>query len=439
MKFFDRTKEIKLLRNIESQSCENAQLTVITGRRRIGKTTTVFEAYNDFKFLYFFVGRKTEKDLCRGFAYEIEDKLNIPMMGEPESFAKIFEFVLKFATNSHVTLFIDEFQDFSKVNPSIFSDIQFLWDHYKRSAKINLIVSGSINSLMHKLFFDKNEPLYQRMDHLIKLRPFTPSVLKNIMDYYCPGYDNLDLLALYAFTGGVPKYVELLIDGKSFTRQSMLERIIAEGSPFIGEGQLILLSEFGKDYGRYFSILSAIASGYTQRSRIENIIGEEVSGYLTRLENDYEIISKKQPLLEQSSTKNVRYEIRDNFMMFWFRFIYKYNYLLEINNYKYLREIASDGYDVFSGLMLERYFREVLAEKEAYSRIGNWWNRKGENEIDIIAIDDFHRKIEFYEVKRNAKKISLKELEFKASHFLAINPSLAPYQKIYLGLSPEDM
>lgn len=107
----------------------------------------------------------------------------------------------------------------------------------------------------------------------------------------------------------------------------MLHQIVKADSVFLTEGKAILIEEFGKDYGIYFSILSAIARGKTSRSEIENNIGKEIGGYLTKLEADYEIITKKQPLFAKSSTKNVRYSISDNFFTFWFRFIYKYTIL----------------------------------------------------------------------------------------------------------------
>lgn len=439
MKFFDRTDEIKTLREVNEISFTASQFTVLTGRRRIGKTSLVFHAYQNQTFLYFFVGRKTEKDLCEGYSKEIEAKLNIPVLGNTERFSDIFEYVLKLAMNQHIILFIDEFQDFMKVNPSIFSDIQRLWDSYKDKVQLNLIVSGSINSMMHHLFFDNREPLYQRMSRLIKLRPFSTSVITEILQFYSPEFTPDDLLALYTFTGGVAKYIELLIDSGAYTREKMIERMVSDGSPFIEEGKIMLLGEFGKDYGRYFSILSAIASGHTQRSRIEDIVGEEVSGYITRLEKDYEIISKKQPLLEKSATKNVRYEIHDNFLTFWFRFIYRYNYLLEINNYGYLQRIVKDKYDLFSGWMLERWFTEKLKESGEYSRIGNWWDRKGENEIDIVAVDELSGRMEFYEVKRNPRKISIPDLEKKTSKFFQINPALAHFERGFHGLSLENM
>lgn len=439
MKFFDRKEEINLLQEIRQQSLDNSRFTIITGRRRIGKTTLVFQAYKDLQILYFFVGRKSEKELCEGYANEIEDKLGIPVLGQAARFQQIFEFILKLAQSRPITLFIDEFQDLEKVNPGIFSDIQRLWDLYKDTAQLNFIASGSVTSLMHHLFFDKNEPLYGRATNVIKLRPFTPSVLKDIMKYYSPEYTSDDLLALFSFTGGVAKYVELLIDNAAFTREKMIEKMISDGSFFIEEGKLMLLGQFGKEYGRYFSILSAIASGHTRRNQIDDIVGEEVSGYITRLENDYELISRLQPILETTSNKALRYIIRDNFLTFWFRFVYKHNYLVELNNYEYLREIINRDYNVFSGIMLERYFKEILKERKKYSRIGSWWDRKGHNEIDIVAIDERGMRAEFYEVKRNPEKINLQDVEIKVEDFLKVNKAIVPYKKELIGLSLNDM
>lgn len=439
MKFFDRKEEIAILNEIREKSVDTAQFTVLTGRRRIGKTSLVFHTYGAENILYFFVARKSEKEISSGFAREIEAKLGQPILGEPSSFAMIFEYVLKLSIDRNITLFIDEFQEFFYINKSVYSDMQRLWDLYKDRIKLNLIVGGSINSLMYKIFLNSREPLYQRMTRLIKLKPFGPSVLKKIMSYYKPDYDKDDLLALYSLTGGVAKYVELLIDNKAYTREEMVNFIISDSSPFIEEGRMMLLNEFGKEYTRYFTIMSAISRGYTVRSRIEDKVGEEVSGYLTRLENDYELIGKKQPLLEKSASKNVHYMLADNFLMFWFRYIYNYNYLIEINNYKYLRALILRDFDVFSGYMLERYFREVMIERQAYTRIGSWWDRKGENEIDIIAVDELDRRIEFYEVKRNEEKISINLLRKKALKFLEKNPELADCEETYAGLCMKDM
>ena len=439
MRFFDRTEEIATLREVRQRAKENAQFTVVTGRRRIGKTSLVWKAYEDETFLYFFVARKAEGDLCEDYLSEIEKKLGIPTIGRPERFADLFEFLMKLSVERPITLFIDEFQEFFRVNKSVYSDMQRIWDLYHTKAHINLIVCGSIYSMMTKIFKDKKEPLYNRQSRFMSVRPFSPTVLKEILGEYHPGYKPEDLLALYSFTGGVAKYVQLLVDGGATTKSTMLNHIVKADSIFLSEGKSILIEEFGKDYGIYFSILSAIARGKTLRSEIESVVGKQIGGYLTKLETEYEVISKKQPLFEKSSAKNVRYTIEDNFFTFWFRFIHKYSYMLEIENYTSVRTIIDRDYETFSGLMLERYFKRRLIEDQQYTRIGGWWDRKGENEIDLVAENELEDKATFYEVKRKAVNIDLDRLKEKAAVFLRATGQFTGYTLSYEGLSMEDM
>ncbi len=439
MRFFDRTEEIASLREIRRMSKDNAQFTVVTGRRRIGKTYLVWKAYEDEPILYFFVARKAEGDLCEDYRVEIESKLGIPAMGRAEHFTDVFEFLMKLSMERPITLFIDEFQEFFRVNKSVYSDMQRIWDIYSPKARMNLVVCGSIYSMMTKIFKDQKEPLYNRQTRFMTVRPFTPAVLKEILMEYHPEHTTEDLLALFSFTGGVAKYVQLLVDAGATTKSAMLDHIIKADSIFLGEGKAILIEEFGKDYGVYFSILSAIARGKSSRSEIENVVGREIGGYLTKLENEYEVITKRQPLFEKSSTKNVRYTIEDNFFTFWFRFIYKYSYMLEIENYESMKTIINRDYETFSGLMLERYFRHVLIGRQAYTRIGGWWDRKGENEIDIVAENELDEEATFFEVKRKADNIDMKVLENKAAAFLRATGEFKGYKISYKGLSMDDM
>ena len=439
MRFFDRTEEIASLREIRELSESSAQFTVVTGRRRIGKTSLVWKAYEGDTILYFFVARKAESDLCSDFLREIEDKLGIPMMGRVEYFAELFEYLMKLSVERPITLFIDEFQEFFKVNKSVYSDMQRIWDMYHTKAHINLIVCGSIFSMMTKIFKDKKEPLYNRQTRFMSVKPFTPKVLKEIMAEYHPGYTSEDLLALYSFTGGVAKYVQLLVDAGATTKTKMLNHMIKADSVFLSEGKSILIEEFGKDYGIYFSILSAIARGKTLRSEIEQVVGREIGGYLTKLENEYEIISKRQPIFERSTTKNVRYTMEDNFFTFWFRFIYKYNYMLEIENYDSLKTIITRDYETFSGLMLERYFKRILIESREYTRIGSWWDRKGENEIDIVAENELNDEAVFIEVKRKAENFDAGVLSDKVAVFTRSTGEFKGYSVAMKGLSMEDM
>ena len=110
-------------------------------------------------------------------------------------------------------------------------------------------------------------------------------------------------------------------------------------------------------------------------------------------------------MFERSGTKNVRYEIDDIFYCFWFRFISKYSYIIEIENFDKLRDIINRDYETFSGLMLERYFHRKAVESGKRTRIGRWWDRKGENEIDMITEDELSDTVCFYKIKRQADNI----------------------------------
>lgn len=441
MRFFDRETEFEKLREIEDLSHEVAQFTIITGRRRIGKTEMVKKFYENRTMLYFFVARKAEADLCDIFIEEIRTKLHIPIMdSKGMSFATIFKFIMELSQNQHITLFIDEFQDFYRVNPSIYSDMQNIWDNYKNKAHINLIVAGSVNTLMNKIFKNKKEPLFGRQTSTMHIRPFKPSVLKEIMAEYYPNYKKSDLLAIYTLTGGVAKYVELLIDRKKFTEKKMLDMFFERDSYFLPEGKNMLVDEFGKDYGIYFSILTLIAQGRNTRSELEQTLNiKELSGYLKNLSEEYGLISKMQPIYEKSTNKNVHYTIDDQFLKFWFRFVYKYTHIIEAGGNEKLRTIAERDFTTVSGKSLEHYFNEVLKETGTYTRLGYWHDRKGENEIDIIAEDEVDNKIEFIEVKRQAKNFDEEILRGKVESFMNTVGSFNGYEIIYRGLSIEDM
>lgn len=120
--------------------------------------------------------------------------------------------------------------------------------------------------------------------------------------------------------------------------------------------------------------ISEMAVSETIISEIETAVGKEVGGYLTKLEDDYNIVTKHLPILTESSSKNVHYEIDDAFFRFWFRFIHKYNYMIEIGKYENLQKLIRRDYATFSGQALERYFRQKLAEEADITRIGSWWD-----------------------------------------------------------------
>lgn len=434
MKFYNREKELKNLKEIEKISKVSSKMTVIVGRRRIGKTKLIQEAYKEK--IYLFVSKKNEALLCEEFISVIQNALDIKIFGQITKFQELFEYLMNLANTRAFTLVIDEFQEFLQINDSVYSDMQNIWDKYKDSSQMNLVLSGSIYSLMKRIFEDKNEPLFGRANNKIHLKPFTVNTIKEILQENYPAFTNDDLLSFYIFTGGVAKYVEILVDKKAFTLQKQLDLIFDEHSLFLEEGKNLLIEEFGKEYTTYFSILSLIASSKTARVEIESILGKNVGGYLDRLENEYTIIKKVKPIFAKEGSRTLKYEIIDNFFNFWFRFIYKYKSAIEIENYEYVKEIVKRDYTTYSGRFLEKYFVDKLKLSYEYSDIGTYWERGNKNEIDIVGVNDDARTILIVEVKREAKKIDKHKLIEKAQKLVLKHKN---YKVNYAGYSLADM
>ena len=140
--------------------------------------------------------------------------------------------------------------------------------------------------------------------------------------------------------------------------------------------------------------------------------------------------------MAKEGSRNNKYRIVDNFLQFWFRFIYKYRSAVEIGNLDYVRQIVERDYETYSGYVLEKYFRQLLAESKSYSDVQSYWDRKGENEIDIIAVNDFEKRLLIGEVKRNRERINLHILENKAAEIVQ---KYTDYQIEYQGFSLEDL
>lgn len=440
MKFYDRENELAELKRIQTLSfTDHSRLTVITGRRRIGKTSLVMKAVKDAPTIYLFVSRKNEASLCAEYIPLISQALSTYVPEGIKAFRSLFQYLLEQAKSKAFNLVIDEFQEFYNINESIYSDMQNLWDSYRMDTHMNLIVSGSAYSLMQKIFRNSKEPLFGRADNIIKLSAFSIATLKKIMHDYQPNHTADDLLALYSFTGGIPKYVELFCDNGTLDVEGMISFMARDNSPFVDEGKYLLIEEFGKNYATYFSILNAISGGINTQSAIEAALGEKsIGGQLKRLIEDYNVITRRRPILSKKGTQAIRYEITDNFLRFWFNYFDRYRSLVEIKNYVGLQQIIKADYPTYSGHCLELYFKQLLAETSQYREIGSWWDLKnGQNEIDIVALKLEKDKALAIEVKRQKKNFKPELLKQKVEHLK--NKVLPKYNIDMQCLSLEDM
>lgn len=429
--------ELEALARSRERSLKNSQFTVLIGRRRVGKTRLVLQSLDGEDYLYFFVSKKTEKLLCRDFAEEIQRTYGETVLGEVTEFQTIFKYLCRVAQQRTVHLFIDEFQEFTSINPSIYSDLQRDWDLNKDKMSMNLIVGGSIQSMMNRLFLDYKEPLFGRASSILRVQPFSLRTLKEIIRDHNPTVTAEDLLAIYTITGGVAQYVEYLVDNQALTHDAVFTAIYHPQSPLLTEGGNLLIRDVGKDHAVYFSILSLIASGFTTRPKIESVLQKPIGGYLTRLEKIYGILKRNRPIFSKENSTDIHFFIADNFLRFWFRFVHKYQNMVEANNLKALLEITKRDYRTYAGLTLESFMRQEMIESSNYTNIGNYWERGNKNEIDVVAVNELDRTAIIGEVKWQRDRVNLAKLEIKAEKMVREN--LKGYQITYQAFGVEDI
>ncbi|MGC2064232.1 MAG: DUF234 domain-containing protein [Thermodesulfovibrionales bacterium] len=211
----------------------------------------------------------------------------------------------------------------------------------------------------------------------------------------------------------------------------MVDFILKDNSPFLNEGRSLLVEEFGKEYGTYFSILELIASGKTARTEIESVLEIHAGAYLAKLETDYALIAKLKPINAKPNSRLQKYRIVDNFLGFWFRFIFKNRSAVETGNFSYIREIINRDYSTYAGRILESFYQQVFAESGRYNRIGTYWERGNQNEIDLVAVNDLKKEVVFADIKLDSSRINLKTLKEKSSK---LSEEYKGYKKEWLGL-----
>jgi AAA+ ATPase superfamily predicted ATPase len=437
MKFYGRESELDLLNEARRRSEQNSQMSVVIGRRRVGKTRLILHSLKDDPHLYFFVSKKAENLLCQDFTRQIEEVYAERAIAPLTTFEQVFRFVCQIASRRHVNLVIDEFQEFSQLNNSVFSDLQRDWDLNKNEIKLNLILCGSVQSMMNRIFLDAREPLFGRASSILRVGAFEIQTLTEVIQDHFLAYTREDLLALYAVTGGVAQYVEYLVERSALSFDLIIDAVFSPQSIFLNEGRYALIQDLGKDYTTYFSILSLIAAGFTTRPKIESVLQKPVGGQLIRLERIYGLIARRKPIYSKENSTDIKFYIVDNFFRFWFRFVFKYQELVEAKNLEALKLIVRRDYRTFAGLVLEDFLREQLRQEMKYTKVGNYWERGNKNEIDIVAINEINRTAIIGEVKWQRERVSIPKLEMKAEKL--VRDHLRKYKVTYVAYGLEDV
>lgn len=406
MKFIDRKREMSTL---EKEYNRENSFVVLYGRRRTGKTTLIKEFIKDKNSFYFFADKQNESLQINRFKNQLVEHFKDEFLKKIEinDWDTIFDYFISKIGDEKFVLVIDEFQYLCLMNKGFSSIFQRIYDEKIADKNIMVILCGSLISMMYSEVLSYDSPLYGRRTAQIKLQPIS-------FEYYKEFFKNKskrELIEFYSITGGIPKYI-LEFDRNKNPLWNIENNIFNKDNFLYSEPKFLLQEEIN-DLSRYFSILNSIALGNTKLSSICSHLGlnsSSMTSYITKL-IDLDILEKEVPVTENiENGKKGLYKIKDNYLKFWFSYVYPYQSYLEIENLSYPLEKIKNEFNLWVSKIYEDLARETVLNNSEIpfpiKKLGRWWNNN--EEIDIVGLGD--NEIIFGECKWSNKKVGLSVL-----------------------------
>jgi AAA+ ATPase superfamily predicted ATPase len=390
--FIDREPELAILE--QAWQSDRAELLVVYGRRRVGKTSLLRAFCAGRPNTFWVASLNSEAVLRQGFTDTLWQTTHPDEQAAGftyESWERAFRAMGELAAERRHVAVIDELPYLVSADPSIPSVLQKVWDESLQHGRLMLVLCGSHIGMMERELLTYRAPLYGRRTGQIQLRPLPLRAAGAFFPHYAPAQQ----IEAYAVLGGIPAYLAQFDD-----RQPLLtnieQRILNPGSYLYLEPQFVLREELHEPR-HYFAILQAIAQGRTRLNEIVQATGMErgpVSRYLAVLK-DLRLVERHVPATERQPDKSRQglYRLRDPFLAFWFRFVAPYASTLEGGYTAPVARRVEAEMSGFIGPVFEDLCREWVIEQAAAGRlpflperIGAWWDRNVE--IDLVAASD---------------------------------------------------
>jgi len=390
-KFIDREQEMETL--VEEYNREGSSLVIMYGRRRVGKTTLISEFIKGKNALFFLASQESEAQNRNLFKEKAAEFINSDLLRNAtvSDWDTIFKAIIETKFETKPIIVIDEFQYIGKSNSAFPSIMQRIWDGLLKDKSVMLILCGSLITMMKEQTLEYSSPLYGRRTAQIKLKQIPFSYYEN----FFPNKESKELIAMYSVTGGVPKYIESLREEKDI--YSAIKKYVLNPSSYLYDEPHFLLQQEVTEIGSYFSLIKTIAAGNSKLSAIATALElpqTRLTKYLKTL-IDLDILEREVPITEENPDKSKKglYRIKDNFIKFWFAFIYPNLSFLESGNTEIVMKKIEKGF--VSGqvsFVYEDVCRQKMWKMNAdevwpftFSKIGRYWDNN--TEIDIAALD----------------------------------------------------
>lgn len=421
VKFVDREMEMDTLQGEYERS--GSALVVMYGRRRVGKTTLISEFIKDKKALFFLASEESEAQNRTAFKDKAADFTGNALLKDADikSWDTLFKAIADTKFETKPVIVIDEFQYIGKANPAFPSVFQRIWEEILKNTSVMVILCGSLISMMESQTLAYDSPLYGRRTAQIKLKQIPFSYYHE----FFPNKSRCELIEMYSVTGGVPKYIELFSETDDVYKS--IQRSVLNRSGYLYDEPHFLLQQEVTEVGSYFSVIKAIAAGNSKLSAIATTLEVKQTNLTKYLKTliDLDILEREVPITEDNPEKSKRglYKIKDNYIRFWFAFVYPNLSFIESGNTRIVMDKIKKGLiSSHTSFVYEDVCRERMWELNAedrwsfnFTKIGRWWD--GKNEIDIAAIDPEGKNLILGECKYWQEPVGinvLRDLERKA-------------------------
>ncbi len=422
-KFIDREEELETLKTEYER--EGASLVILYGRRRVGKTTLITEFIKDKKALFFLASQESEAQNRNLFKMKAAEFIGSDLLrnANVSDWDTIFKAIADTKFETKPVIVMDEFQYIGKSNEAFPSIFQRIWDEQLKDSSVMVILCGSLITMMEEQTLKYSSPLYGRRTAQIRLKqiPFL---------YYEKFFGNKserELIEMYAVTGGVPKYIESF--GQENGIYDAIKKHVLNPSSYLYDEPHFLLQQEVSEIGSYFSLIKAIAAGNSKLSAIAAMLEmpqTSLTKYIKTL-IDLDILEREVPITEEKPEKSKKglYKIKDNYIKFWFAFIYPNMSFLESGNTQIVMDKIRKGFISNQvSFVYEDICRQKMWQMNAnhawpfyFSKVGRYWDSN--TEIDIAALDAEGKNLLLGECKYWKESVGvnvLLDLEEKARH-----------------------
>ncbi|OGO17824.1 MAG: hypothetical protein A2Z14_07150 [Chloroflexi bacterium RBG_16_48_8] len=422
--FVDRESELSQLEELYRTG--QAELFILYGRRRVGKTELLRAFCVGKRHLFFIATMRSDSDQLAEFSQQIWGYTHDET---PDGFTFPFweaAFRALVELPGRPIVILDEFTYLIAGNKAIPSILQKVWDEILRGTTIFLILCGSYVGMMETEVLGYRAPLYGRRTGSLFLQPLNLSAVAT----FFPGYTSVQQIEVWSALGGMPYYLESFVSSRGLFA-NIRRHILDTKGQLYDEPRLVLMEEL-REPRNYFSILRAIAQGRTRLNEIAQAAGvgnaNTTARYLDILQQLH-LIERRVPATESRPEKSKKgiYHFTDPFLRFWFRYVLPYKGSLELGLASaILDQRIRPDFEIYMGQGFEEAAREHVARLARAGelpflpeRIGSWWDR--EAEIDIVAVSDTERLIMLGECKWSSRPVGvniLQGLQVKAHELL---------------------